>query len=87
MMLEMLSGAVPMTQELVPPERFATFGQLLRYLRKRARLTLRALSIATGYSEGHLANLERDARRPDLAMVQARLLPALDLEDAPACAW
>jgi LuxR family maltose regulon positive regulatory protein len=75
-----------MTQELVPPEHFATFGQLLRYLRKRARLTLRALSIATGYSEGHLANLERDARRPDVATVQARLLPALELDDAPAWA-
>lgn len=72
-----------MTKELLPPERFVTFGQLLRYLRKRARLTLRELAIATGYSEGHLANLERDARRPDLATVQARLLPALDLTDAP----
>jgi LuxR family maltose regulon positive regulatory protein len=75
-----------MTQELIPPERFATFGQLLRHVRKRARLTLRELSIATGYSEGHLANLERDARRPDLAMVRARLLPALDLDAASAWA-
>jgi LuxR family maltose regulon positive regulatory protein len=75
-----------MSQELVPPERFATFGQLLRHVRKRARLTLRELSIATGYSEGHLANLERDARRPDLATVRARLLPALDLDDAPVWA-
>jgi transcriptional regulator with XRE-family HTH domain len=75
-----------MVQELVTPERFVTFGPLLRHLRKRARLTLRTLAIATGYSEGHLANLERDARRPDPTMVAARLLPALELADAPAWA-
>jgi transcriptional regulator with XRE-family HTH domain len=29
----------------------ATFGEMLKYLRKRARLTLRELGLATGYSE------------------------------------
>ena len=31
---------------------FATFGALLKHLRKRARLTLRELGIAVGYSYG-----------------------------------
>ncbi|HUM67324.1 MAG TPA: tetratricopeptide repeat protein [Chloroflexota bacterium] len=62
---------------------FATFGELLKFLRRRARLTQRELSIAAGYSEAQISRLERNERLPDLAAILALLAPALDLEDEP----
>ena len=60
-----------------------TFGNLLRYLRKRAQLTQRELAIAVGYSEAHLSRLERNERRPDLPTLAALFVPALGLEEEP----
>jgi transcriptional regulator with XRE-family HTH domain len=37
------------------PEAFTSFGALLRFLRVRARLSQRDLSIAIGYSEAHIS--------------------------------
>src|SRR5690349_653568 len=65
---------------------FASFGELLRYLRRRARLQQRDLAIAVGYSEGQICRLEQNQRLPDLPTLAARFLPALDLEDAPELA-
>src|SRR5215208_6725368 len=65
---------------------FASFGALLRYLRRRARLQQRDLAIAVGYSEGQICRLEQNQRLPDLPTLAARFLPALDLEDAPELA-
>ncbi|MEP7187873.1 MAG: helix-turn-helix domain-containing protein, partial [Roseiflexaceae bacterium] len=65
---------------------FATFGELLRYLRRRARLQQRDLAIAVGYSEGQICRLEQNQRLPDLPTLAARFLPALDLEEAPELA-
>jgi predicted ATPase len=65
---------------------FATFGELLRYLRRRARLQQRDLAIAVGYSEGQICRLEQNQRLPDLPTLAARFVPALDLEDAPELA-
>ncbi len=62
---------------------FVTFGELLRYLRTRARLTQRELSIAVGYSEAQISRLESTHRPPDLAAVAALFVPALDLRDDP----
>jgi hypothetical protein len=31
---------------------FTTFGEMLRYLRRRAQLTQRELGLAVGYSDG-----------------------------------
>jgi non-specific serine/threonine protein kinase len=67
----------------VQPDRFATFGQLLRFLRQRARLTQRELSIAVGYSESQISRLEQNQRAPDQAALAARLVPALHLEQEP----
>ncbi len=36
------------------PDSFATFGDLLKYLRRRERLTQLELSIAVGYSEAQI---------------------------------
>jgi tetratricopeptide (TPR) repeat protein len=64
------------------PEQFTTFGALLRFLRVRAHLSQRDLSLAVGYSEAHLSRLEAGKRRPDPDVVRAHLLPALDLDNS-----
>jgi len=64
-------------------ERFTTFGDLLKYLRRRAGFTQRELSIAVGYSDTQISRLEQNERMPDLATLTARFLPALHLEDQP----
>ena len=65
---------------------FASFGAMLRHLRRRSRITQRELGIAVGYSEAHIARLEANQRRPDVAAVTGRFLDALDLQDDPASA-
>ncbi|MGD2145497.1 MAG: helix-turn-helix domain-containing protein [Anaerolineae bacterium] len=74
---------MPTTSVTIALDRFTTFGDLLRYLRRRAGLTQRQLSIAVGYSDAQISRLERNERLPDLATVTARFLAALDIEDQP----
>jgi serine/threonine-protein kinase len=62
-------------------EKLTTFGELLRYLRRRAGLTQTELSIAVGYSDAQISRLEQNLRLPNLATVQARFLPALRLKN------
>ncbi len=64
-------------------ERFTTFGDLLKYLRRCSGLTQRELSIAVGYSDTQISRLEQNERLPDLATVSARFLPVLHLENQP----
>src|SRR5574341_1036036 len=64
-------------------DKFTTFGDLLKYLRRRAGLTQRELSIAVGYSDAQISRLEQNQRPPDLATLTARFVPALGLEDEP----
>lgn len=61
-----------------------TFGDLLKYLRRRARLTQRELAQAVGYTEAHICRLEKNQRPPDLTTIAALFGPALDLEDDAA---
>jgi predicted ATPase/transcriptional regulator with XRE-family HTH domain len=63
---------------------FATFGDLLKYLRRRARLTQRELAITVGYSEGQINRLEKNQRTPDVTTLLATFVPALGLEAEPA---
>jgi len=63
-----------------------SFGLLLRQLRKRAGMTQRDLAAALGYSDSLISGLETGQRQPDLAMVRARFIPALGLQDEPALA-
>jgi TolB-like protein/Tfp pilus assembly protein PilF/DNA-binding XRE family transcriptional regulator len=65
-------------------DRLITFGELLRYLRRRAGLTQTELSIAVGYSDAQISRLEQNVRLPNLATVQARFLPVLRLKNEPA---
>ena len=64
-------------------DHFATFGDLLKYLRRRAGLTQRELSIAVGYSDSMISRLEQNQRLPDLATLKARFVPVLGMEDEP----
>ncbi len=70
------------TQAFVPNS-FLTFGDLLKYLRRKARLTQLELSIAVGYSEAQIGRLEKNQRLPDLTAVKALFVPALHLEEEP----
>jgi tetratricopeptide (TPR) repeat protein/transcriptional regulator with XRE-family HTH domain len=65
------------------PESFTTFGELLKFLRRRARLTQQELAIAVGYSTAQVCRFEQDRWQPDQATVGALFIPALDLRDAP----
>ena len=67
----------------LPPAALASFGALLKHLRRRARLTQRELSIAVGYSEAQISRLEQSQRLPDLATLAALFVPALGLEAEP----
>ncbi|MBI5032479.1 MAG: helix-turn-helix domain-containing protein [Chloroflexi bacterium] len=60
---------------------FATFGDLLKFLRRRARLTQLELSIAVGYGEAQISRLEKNIRLPDLTALKALFVPALHLEN------
>jgi WD40 repeat protein len=64
-------------------EKFTTFGDLLRFLRRRMGLTQLELSIAVGYSESQITRLEKNQRPPDIATIETRFLEALALEHEP----
>jgi len=67
----------------IPLDSFQTFGDLLKYSRRRARLTQREVAIAVGYSETQIGKLEKNQRRPDLTALKALFVPALHFEDEP----
>jgi predicted ATPase/transcriptional regulator with XRE-family HTH domain len=67
----------------IPLDSLSTFGDLLKYLRRRARLTQRELSIAVKYSEAQISRLEQNQRVPDLSVLAALFIPALYIEDEP----
>lgn len=77
---------MPISSVKLALDRFTTFGDLLRYLRRRVGYTQRELSIAVNYSDTQISRLEQNERLPDLATLTARFLPALHLEDQPEVA-
>src|SRR5687767_207112 len=64
-------------------DRFSTFGDLLRYLRRVSGLTQLELSVQVGYSHAQISRLEQNLRLPDIPTIQARFVPALGLEHEP----
>src|SRR5215212_9409250 len=64
-------------------EKFATFGDLLRYLRRASGLTQLELSIQVGYSHAQISRLEQNLRLPDIPTIEARFVPALGLNAEP----
>jgi predicted ATPase len=71
------------SESTLPLDSFVTFGDLLKYLRRRARLTQRELCIAVGYSEAQISRLEQNQRPPDIATLTALFIPALYVDDEP----
>ena len=69
-----------------PASSVTEFGQLLRVLRHRARLTQRELGVAVGCSEAQICRLEQEGRLPDPAVVAALFLPVLRLGAEPELA-
>lgn len=61
----------------------ATFGDLLRNLRKRAGMTQRDLAAAVGYSISFISALEQGQRLPEMEWVVQRCVPALVVEEEP----
>lgn len=74
-MLGVRANALPLTA--------ATFGDMLKFLRRRARLTQWELGLAVGYSDAQITRLEKNQRLPDLTALAALFVPALGLEDEP----
>src|SRR5215217_3253825 len=72
-----------MPNQAFSPESFQTFGDLLKYLRRRERITQIELSISVGYSEEQISRLEKNQRRPNLSALQALFIPALQIENEP----
>lgn len=70
---------MPSADSAITPEQFTNFGDLLKFLRRRAGLTQQELSIAVGYSESHISRLEKNQRIPDTSSIAARFVPALEL--------
>src|SRR4026207_1570793 len=64
-------------------EKFTTFGDLLRYLRRTSGLTQLELSVQVGYSHAQISRLEQNLRLPDIPTIEARFVPALSLEHEP----
>ena len=64
-------------------EKFTTFGDLLRFLRRRIGITQTELAIAVGYSHTQISRLEQNLRLPDIPTIQARFVSALGLEEEP----
>src|SRR4051812_14640136 len=61
----------------------ATFGDLLKQVRKRAGMTQGDLAAAVGYSVSFISVLEQNRRLPDVAAVLQVFVPALGLLDEP----
>jgi WD40 repeat protein len=64
-------------------DKFSTFGDLLRFLRRRVGLTQTELARTVGYSHTQISRLEQNLRLPDIPAIQSRFVSALGLEDEP----
>ena len=64
-------------------EKFTTFGDLLRFLRRRVGLTQTELARTVGYSHTQISRLEQNLRLPDIPAIQSRFVSALILEEQP----
>jgi WD40 repeat protein/transcriptional regulator with XRE-family HTH domain len=64
-------------------EKFTTFGDLLRYLRRHAGLTQLELSFHVGYSDAQISRLEQNLRLPDLPTIEDRFVSALRIKNEP----
>ncbi|MCK6582305.1 MAG: BMP family ABC transporter substrate-binding protein [Anaerolineales bacterium] len=64
-------------------KKFTTFGDLLRFLRRRVGITQMELAAAVGYSDAQISRLEQNLRLPDIPTIKTRFAHALGVEDEP----
>jgi WD40 repeat protein/transcriptional regulator with XRE-family HTH domain len=74
---------MPTSIPITTLEKFNTFGDLLRFLRRRIGITQIELAIAVGYSDTQISRLEQNLRLPDIPTIEARFISALGLEEEP----
>lgn len=74
---------MPVSIPLSTLEKFTTFGDLLRFLRRHVGLTQMELAEAVGYSDSQISRLEQNLRLPDIPTIQSLFVPALGLENEP----
>jgi predicted ATPase/transcriptional regulator with XRE-family HTH domain len=74
---------MPNTLKSLLLEKSKTFGDLLRYARKRVHLTQAELASLVGYHHTYISYLEKNVRLPEKAVLLGRIIPALSLEDEP----
>ena len=74
---------MPRPAESIAPASFTTFGDLLKFLRRRARLTQREVAIEVGYSEVYISRLESNQRAPNPSTLLALFVPALGIQGEP----
>lgn len=65
----------------VPISSFSTCRELLKFLRRGARLSQKELSIAVGYSESHISRIEHNERSVDRTSLLALFVPALHIQN------
>src|SRR5438128_540934 len=80
------SSFAPSAMSDPSPNSFATFGELLKYLRRRAGLKQRELGLAVGYSAAQITRLEGGQRPPDVLAVKTQFVMALGLAHEPELA-
>ena len=61
-------------------QKFTTFGDMLRFLRRRAGVMQMELAIAVGCGDAQISRLEQNLRLTDIPTAEARFLVALDIE-------
>lgn len=74
---------MPLTIPVTTLDKFTTFGDLLRFLRRRLGLTQMDLATEVGYSDTQISRLEQNLRPPDIPTIEARFVSALGLQDEP----
>src|SRR5262245_42504722 len=74
---------MPRPSESVAPASFTTFGDLLKYLRRRAHLTQREVAIEVGYSEVYISRLETNQGASNHSTLLALFVPALGIQGEP----
>ena len=66
-----------------PYSKLNTFGDMLKWLRRRASLTQTQLGDQIGYSHTLIARFESNTRLPNLELVTPKLIAALGIADEP----
>lgn len=69
---------MPISIPAATVDKFTTFGDFLRFLRRRLGITQIELANAVGYSDTQISRLEQNLRLPDIPTIEARFVSLLD---------